>query len=649
MEENLQQSQNQDAKVLALEAKQASDSKEQLPTENIKQNAEELRKQVAEFRKEVEASKDTVTHLNKKIYNLLLNEATNQKKQKGTVVMTLGEILVKKGIISRDQLEIALKEQRELQVKKELGTILVELNFITDSILSQVLSETSGVKSLDLRSMNLDAELIKRIPRNIAVLYKIIAISLEGDELHVATSDVYNVLAIDQVKRYFQKNIKVIPFFANDFQITEVIEQYYDYKMDMHAIIKEIETGETKYTGQEEGYVNPTVRFVDSVFTDAVKLGASDIHFEPESEFVRIRYRVDGELMQVLSFHKDYWSSILVRIKIISGMDIAESRNSQDGRTSMTIMGRKVDFRIATMPTIYGENVVSRILDKSRSLVRLEDLGFTEENLRMLKRLLRRPEGILVVTGPTGSGKTTTLYSILSYINSMNINIMTLEDPVEYKLPIIRQTQVKEDTDINFASGIRTMMRQDPDVIFVGEIRDHETATMAIRASMTGHQVFSTLHTNDSIGIIPRLVDMGIRGQLLSSNITGAIAQRLARRLCSNCKEQYTPNKEECELLQLDPNNPPKIYKHKGCTKCHNIGYKGRIAIQEILPIDKELDELIFKEASKKEVMSYANTTGFKTMADDATIKVLNGITDIEEIINTVDLTERLKNVSIFI
>jgi type IV pilus assembly protein PilB len=610
-----------------------------------------LKKQVEEFRKQVEDSKDTVNNLNKKIFSLLIKEEVSNSPEKVEEItpMTLGDRLVSKGVISKDQLEIALKEQRESSDKKELGTILVELSFITDSILSQVLSESSGFQSFDLRTMTLDAELIKKIPRTVAEQFKVVAIALNGNELSIATSDVYNVLALDQVKRYFPKNIKLVPYFANDFQITEVIEQYYDYEMNMHAIINEIETGEVKYTGQEEGYVNPTVRFVDSVLTDSVKLGASDVHFEPESEFVRIRYRIDGQLMQILSFHKDYWSAILVRMKIIAGLNIAESRNPQDGRISISVVGRKVDFRLSTMPTIFGENVVARILDKNRSLVPLIELGLTPDNLTLLKRVLRRPEGVIIVTGPTGSGKTTTLYSILSYINSMNVNIMTLEDPVEYQLPIIRQSQVKEGGELTFENGIRTMMRQDPDIIFVGEIRDYETASMTMRASMTGHQVFTTLHTNDSLGVIPRLVDIGIKGPLLAGNIICTLAQRLARKLCNFCKEEYYPNQDECKVLGIDVMNPPLLYRHKGCAKCFHTGYKGRVAVYEILPVDREFDDLIFREASRKDMYNYLRSNGFKTLADDAVVKILAGVTDLEEAVGTVDMSERLKDVNLFL
>ncbi|MFI4984271.1 MAG: GspE/PulE family protein [Rickettsiales bacterium] len=617
--------------------------------EKPKVDVDELKKHVETFKATEEGKRKEGDSQFSNADKALLEEALVEDEEKAETALTLGERLVANGLITRDQLEIALKEQRESPVKKELGTILVELTFITDDTLSKVLSESSGVKSVDLRSMTLDQELVRKIPKNIAAQYKIVAIAFHEDELMVATSDVYNVLAIDQVKRYFQKNIKVTPLFANDFQITEVIDQYYDYEMNMFAIIKELETGEANYTGVEEGYINPTVRLVDSVFIDAVKMGASDIHFEPEAEFIRLRYRVDGRLIQILSFHKDYWSSIAVRIKILANLNIAESRNPQDGRITFAIMGRKVDFRISTLPTIQGENVVARILDKSRSLVSLNDLGLTDSNIKSLKRLLRRPEGVIVVTGPTGSGKTTTLYATLTYINSMEINIMTLEDPVEYQLSLIRQSQIREGSDLTFDKGIRSLMRQDPDVIFVGEIRDFDTAAMTIRAAMTGHQVFTTLHTNDALGAIPRLVDLGIKGPLLAGTIICSIAQRLARRLCSFCKEEYVAGDEECKVLGVDPLNPPTLFRHKGCPRCLNTGYKGRIALYEILAIDRELDDMISREASRKEMLTYAVSQGFATMSDDAITKILQGVTDLEEVVDTVDMTERLKDVSLFL
>lgn len=563
--------------------------------------------------------------------------------------VSLADKLLSSGYISKDQLEIALREQRESPTQKELGTILVELNFITDQDLSKILAETAGVESVDLKTFPLDTDLIRKIPKAIAIQYKIVALELKDEVLKIATSDVYNVIALDQLKKYFHKNVKVKIYYTSDFQISEVIDEHYDYDIDIQAILREIESGEHKFDMQDDTFVNPTVRLVDSILMDAVKLGASDIHFEPESEFVRVRYRVDGVLLEMFNFHKQFWSAIVVRIKVMSSLNIAETRNPQDGRITLMVMGRKVDFRVSSMPTIYGENIVTRILDKKKSLMPLTDLGLMQDQIDDIKLLLKRPEGIIILTGPTGCGKTTTLYSMLSTINSMEINIMTLEDPVEYQLPIIRQSSIKEGTNVTFDNGVRSLMRQDPDVIFVGEIRDNETAAMTVRAAMTGHQVFTTLHTNDAIGAIPRLIDLGIRGSIIAGSIVGCIAQRLARRLCNHCKEAYTATEDECKFLAVDPSNPPTLYRHKGCSKCFHTGYRGRIAIYEILAVDREFDDLIAREATRKEMLNYATSVGFKTMAEEGIIKILKGTTDIPEMISTVDMTERLRNVNLSI
>lgn len=346
------------------------------------------------------------------------------------------------------------------------------------------------------------------------------------------------------------KSTKIRPVFCNESDIQDLIEKYYDYETSIDGIVREIETGiqdKTKLDGQQEGYVNPTVRLVNAMLVDAIRAGASDIHFEPEGTFLRLRYRIDGQMMQIRSFHKDYWPAIAVRIKITSGMNIAETRMPQDGRITYNIAGREVDFRVATQPTIHGENIVMRLLDKKKALVPLSHLGFSEHNEKLLKKLLKRPEGIIIVTGPTGSGKTTTLYSTIEYINNVSINIMTLEDPVEYQLSLIRQSQVREGSGMSFVDGVKSIMRQDPDVIFIGEVRDHQTAQMAVRAAMTGHKVFSTLHTNDAIGVIPRMIDIGIQPHMLAGSLICLIAQRLSRKLCVHCKTEYTATEDDCK------------------------------------------------------------------------------------------------------
>jgi type IV pilus assembly protein PilB len=564
------------------------------------------------------------------------------KKPAEAKPVRIGEKLISLGLISKDQLGIALREQAKS--KKLLGSILISMNFITESALGEVLAESSGSERFDAKSTMLDANLLAMVPREVCVRNKVIPVELAGTTVKLAMVDVYNVLAIDQVRRHLDKSIKIIPVFSTETEINELIERYYNYDLSIDGVLREIETGirdKAQLDGREEGYVNPTVRLVNALLIDAIKQGCSDIHFEPEGSFLRLRYRIDGALQQIRSFHRDYWPAILVRIKIMSGMNIAETRSAQDGRINMVALGREVDFRVATQPTVHGENVVLRILDKSKSLVPIENLGFSEHNLELMKRCLKRPEGIIVVTGPTGSGKTTTLYSILGYINSIDVNIMTLEDPVEYQLPLIRQTNVREGV-IDFQSGIKSLMRQDPDIIFLGEVRDEETAIMAVRAALTGHQVFTTLHTNDALGTIPRLGDIGVPPHLLAGSLICTMAQRLARRLCTACRSPRLANEEETRLLRMDIANPPTIHDAVGCEKCGFKGYKGRMGLHEILRIDHGLDELIATKATRNQMLEYAIQNGFVPMVQDGIMKVLAGSIDIPELINTVDLTDRL-------
>ncbi len=561
----------------------------------------------------------------------------------GKPKMRLGERLISLGMISDDQLRIALQEQKSS--KKLLGAILSEMGFVTEAALTDVMAETAGAQRFDPQNAVLDTALIRTIPKDVAIRQKVLAVELEDDTLKLAMADVYNVIALDQARRYFPRNVRIIPVFCAESEILELIDQYYDYEMSIDGILHEIETGIRDKTvtlsGEQDGYTNPTVRLVNAVLVDAIKQGASDIHFEPEGNFLRLRYRIDGVLQQIRSFHNDYWAAIAVRIKIMSGMNIAETRHPQDGRIAYTVTGREVDFRVATQPTVHGENIVMRLLDKDKSLVPLEDLGFSEHATGVLKRIIKRPEGIIIVTGPTGSGKTTTLYSVLSYINSLDVNIMTLEDPVEYQLPLIRQSNVREGT-MDFISGIKSLMRQDPDIIFVGEVRDKDTAMMSIRAALTGHQVYTTLHTNDALGAIPRLIDIGVPPHMLAGSLIGIQAQRLARKLCVHCKKPRRATAEECHILGREEEDAPMLHEAVGCPRCNNKGYKGRVAICEILPLDREMDELIARSATRKQLMEYALENGFVRMIDDGIDKVIQGIIDLPELISTIDMTERL-------
>ena len=358
---------------------------------------------------------------------------------------------------------------------------------------------------------------------------------------------------------------------------------------------------------------------------------------------VHVRYRIDGVLETVRSLHKTYMPGITVRLKVVSEMNIAETRAPQDGRLSLTLNGRPVDFRVSTQPTIYGENIVLRVLDREKSIVNLDRMNLSKETMHKLDIMLSRPEGILVVTGPTGSGKTTTLYSLLAQVNDETVNIMTLEDPVEYPLTLMRQTSVNEVARMDFANGIRSIMRQDPDIILVGEVRDKETAEMAFRAAMTGHQVFTTLHTNSALGAFPRLLDIGIQPDIMAGNIIGIIAQRLVRMLCSHCKEAYAPSQDERRLLGPAADSVSFLYRPVGCKSCGNKGYRGRTPIMELLVMDGDLDELVARRATAKELRAEAVLKGFRSLAEEGITRALDGITSLAEVARTVDLTGRLR------
>lgn len=559
----------------------------------------------------------------------------------------IGSRLLDKKVISDDQLAIALKEKERLKNTKTVAAILVELGFISEGALGEILNESTGIKKFDIKSSIIDARLVRKVPKDFAVHNKLIPVSFSKDTVTVAMADVFDIVAIDQVKRYFPPNFRIIPVYATDIDIIDAIDQYHGYEMSIEGILKEVEgidvnkiNDETQLKGD---YKSPMVRLVDAVLTDAVHRGASDLHFEPEGLFLRIRYRIDGKMVQIRSIHKEHWPAIAVRIKIMAGMNIAESRKPQDGHINSEIIGRKIDFRVSTQPTINGENIVIRILDEKQSILTLDKLGFTEHDIGLLKKLVQRPEGVIILTGPTGSGKTTTLYTILNYINSIDKNIMTLEDPVEYHIPLIRQSNIRSDLGLDFAAGIRALLRQDPDVILVGEVRDKDTAITAIQAAMTGHQVYTSLHTNDALGAIPRLMNIGVPSYLMAGSLIGVVAQRLARKLCSECKTEQPLTEMEKHIMGPKYAHLSKIFKPVGCAKCGQSGYKGRIVIAEILAFDREFDELVSAGKSRKEMLNYLLSKGFIPMVEDGLRKVAAGVIDIKELIRVVDLTDRME------
>jgi type II secretory ATPase GspE/PulE/Tfp pilus assembly ATPase PilB-like protein len=556
----------------------------------------------------------------------------------------LGQILIDQGILTEDQLRIALLEQTKQHIP--VGRLLVQLGFVSEATLRDALSEKLGLQAVDLARIIVDPAALKMVPKDMARRYRIFPVALDRQQKRfiIALADTNNIVAVDQVRAHLKGGYEIELRIAGDSDIERAIEHYYGHEFSIDGILKEIETGEVDYATVTEGdeYSQPVVRLISALLADAVERGGSDIHFEPEQNFLRIRYRIDGVLRQIRSLHKTYWPAMAVRLKVMAKMNIAETRAPQDGRISATMSGRVVDFRVASLPTTHGENIVLRILDRQKGIVPLDKLGLEEATLDLLKRMIARPEGIILVTGPTGSGKTTTLYSILNHINSDAINIMTLEDPVEYPMTLIRQTSVSESAKLDFGNGVRAMMRQDPDAILVGEIRDRDTAEMAFRAAMTGHQVYSTLHTNSAVGAIPRLLDIGIVPDVMSGNIIGIVAQRLVRKLCRTCRQTYDPDVKERRLVNLSPTETATLFRAVGCEQCDYQGYRGRQSILEILKIDGGLDELIARRATAREILTAARSKGFRTLADDGVRMVRAGLTSVDELMRVVDLTDRM-------
>jgi len=557
----------------------------------------------------------------------------------------IGQILISQGILTEDQLRIALLEQ--LKSRQPVGKLLVQLGFVSEATLRDALSEKLGLQSVDLSQIVVDPSAIRIVPRDFAKRHNLFPVALDRERrrLILAISDTNNIVALDQVRAQLRGELEIEVRLAGESEIARAIEQFYGHELSIDGILHEIETGEIDYQSLQasgDEYSQPVVRLISALLADAVERGASDIHFEPEQNFLRIRYRIDGVLRQIRSLHKTYWPAMAVRIKVMSKMNIAETRAPQDGRISLSLTGRQVDFRVASQITTHGENIVLRILDRQKGIVPLDQLGLQPDQLAMLKRMIARPEGIILVTGPTGSGKTTTLYSILNHINHDGVNIMTLEDPVEYPMTLIRQTSVNEAAKLDFGNGIRSLMRQDPDVILVGEIRDEDTAQMAFRAAMTGHQVYSTLHSNSAIGAVPRLVDIGLSTEVMAGSIIGVVAQRLVRRLCRHCRQPYEANPAECRLLGHKDGKPPTLFRAVGCDHCDYQGYRGRIAIMELLKVDGEIDELMAHRATARELLKAAVAKGFKTLADDGVRRVLDGSTALDELMRVVDLTDRM-------
>jgi len=558
----------------------------------------------------------------------------------------LGDQLVEQGLISKNQLQDALKEKDK--TKKHLGEILLRMNLVSLEDLNEFIAGQLAIPHIDLSSYTIDPEVISLFDEQVARRYKMIPLFKIENAVTVAMADPLDIFALDNVKGMIHFEIE--PVIASEQSILKAIDHFFGTRDHLQEMVGEMEKVEEKdpipekkpliKEAEELTDEKPIIKIVNSMIAQAVQEEASDIHIEPENEKVRIRYRVDGFLYDVSSLPKKYHLPIISRIKIQAKMDIGEKRRPQDGKIHLNLDNKEIDLRISTYPVVYGEKMAIRILDLSKAQVRLEQIGLSQENLGIYHQIVKAGAGIILVTGPTGSGKTTTLYATLNHINSGETNITTIEDPIEYQLENVNQGQVDEKAGITFSTALRTILRQDPDVIMVGEIRDKETAELAIQAALTGHLVLSTLHTNDAAGTITRLLDMGIEPFLLSSTIKGVIAQRLVRLICSKCKKPFQPNLELLENLGYEGKSSNlNFFRGEGCQFCRNSGYKGRIGIFELLAVNDRIPELISKKSPSHTINEEAIKAGMIPLRKDGLSKVSQGLTTLDEILRVVGAT----------
>ncbi|MPW26314.1 type II secretion system protein GspE [Alkalibaculum sp. M08DMB] len=553
----------------------------------------------------------------------------------------IGDLLITSNKINQEQLSKAISIQAVS--KKKIGEILLEQGYIEEEDIIETLQRQIGIQRVDFDNVYVDKDAVKSLPYILAK--KHITVPLYYDNranLVVAINDPLDIIALDNLKLVTKKNI--IPLIATKNEIIHLIEKFYNSD-DAEKAVEEFNKSQTSIEiedkeNQDEISNAPVVRLVNNIIETGVRDGASDIHIEPFEERIRVRMRVDGRLVEMMKLDIRTHNAIVSRIKILSDLNIAERRLPQDGAVLMKVENRDIDFRVSILPTIYGEKVVIRILDKGKFKLDIRELGFTDYEMNRVKEFIAAPHGIILITGPTGSGKTTTLYTILKELNKMQDNIITVENPVELKLDGINQVQVNAKTGLTFLSGLRSILRQDPDVIMIGEIRDVETSEIAIRAAITGHLVLSTIHTNDAVSTINRLLDMGIAPYLVSSSILGIISQRLVRQLCPKCKSSYLGTIEEKEILGIPLDDEIILYKPKGCAICSNVGYKGRIGVHEVVKINKELREGIMQGLSYDRLNQIARKSGMVSLLENSKELILKGSTTIEEILEIAFLSE---------
>ena len=562
----------------------------------------------------------------------------------------LGEVLIAAGVITEADLERGLALQKGS--KERLGTVLIANGIITEEHLMEALQLQLGVDFVDLTKVNIPVELAQLVPKNIARAYQVVPVKVMMDELYLAMSDPLNFYAMEEVQKAVRK--KVVPVLATADAIEHAMQVLYGNEGAAKAIEEMKREAAERGTGRsdddyafvsnkiDDESVNsaPTIRLVNSIIERAVTERASDIHLEPQEFVMQVRIRVDGLMRDTLTVPKDLQGSVISRLKIMAGLNIAERRIPQDGRCNIKVKQKDIDLRVSTLPTVYGEKIVVRLLDKTGGAITKDAIGMSGDDLEKYEKMIRCRSGVILIAGPTGSGKSTTMNAMIGDLNRREVNLVTLEDPVEYNIEGVNQVQINEKTGMTFANGLRAILRQDPDIIAVGEIRDGETAEIAMRAAITGHVVLSTVHTNDAVGTIERLIDIGVEPYLVASALRGVISQRLVRRLCPHCKETYQPSAEELQDLGIADGAGMQFYRSKGCPKCFDTGYHGRIAVFEFLPVDRAIRTMISDGSARAQIEAYlkdaAQKTGFISLRDNGLRLLAEGVTSVEELLRVI-------------
>lgn len=551
----------------------------------------------------------------------------------------IGDLLQGMGLITQDQVELALVQQKGS--KKRLGQILIEMGFVTEQQMIEALELQLGINYIDLTRYVIPVEMAQVLSKNIARKNSVVPVKMERDTLYLAMSDPLNFPAIEEVKSATKK--KVVPMVATASGVEHAIVTLYGNEGAVRAIEEMKREAHTEQSPayrvtdiDDESRSAPTVRFVNAIITRAIHERASDIHLEPYADELRVRMRIDGQMRNIMTVPKELQASVISRLKVMGGMDIAERKIPQDGRANVQLKQKDVDLRMSTLPTIHGEKLVIRVLDKDAELLNKTALGLEGDELRKYDRLLAMGSGVVLIVGPTGSGKSSTMYAMLRELNTPEVNIITLEDPVEYHLDGINQVQINEKTGMVFANGLRAILRQDPDIIGVGEIRDGETATIAMRAAITGHLVLSTIHTSSAAAAIDRLLDIGVEPYLIAGAVRGIISQRLVRRVCPHCRESYLASREEKDMLGLDVNQDYTFYRGKGCPECFHTGYRGRIGVFETLIFDRKIRSAINAGQDRQKIQEILSSGDFVSLPDHCRRLVTEGITTVEEAVRTI-------------